>query len=380
MLLSLLVETGTASSLADKWFTLPVVTAALITSIFTVGGVVFKDYIFKLLEERRSKERTQSAIYERYSHPLVTSAMSLLTRLHEILYQRHRSIYLLGKGISSGSNPGSAYLSYKKLSVLYRLAAILGWIRACRREFSYLRVADIGKAKGVYDAIDDFENSLADGSWVEWERLMRLCDLWLLCSPGTLVKTSDTKALATHVDNLIIAELEKEKVEDLSLVDESARRTLCRKLCNCLSSHLRTNEISDASLDRSWPDAFAILSMREAWIYRDWQSAIGDMMIRPAEGEERRFEVIGFGDFEHLVSESCDKQPASLTRLFDLFDDLNLEIEDRFDARPTQLRSVARATAQLILAIDKIQGRRSIVSRHFKELANEVLQRSASRY
>lgn len=195
---------------------------------------------------------------------------------------------------------------------------MLGWIRACRREFSYLRVADLGTAKGVHEAIDDFENALADGSWVEWERITRLCDLWLLCKPDALVKTPDTTALATQIDNLIWDHIEKENVEDLSLLGDSARRTLCRTVADCISSQLRTNAIGEESLDRSWPDAFAILSMREAWIYRDWQSAIGDMMIRPTEAEERRFEVIGFGDFEQLILKNKDAQPASLKRLFDL--------------------------------------------------------------
>ncbi|QNI32059.1 hypothetical protein H7849_24130 [Alloacidobacterium dinghuense] len=364
-----------APAQTGKWFTAPAVAAAVITSILTIGGIVLKDYLLKLLEERRSEEKAQSAIYERYSHPLVSSAVSLMNRLHEILYQQHRPVYLLGEGLSTGSSPGSIYRSYKKLSTIYRLAAMLGWIRACRREFSYLRVADIGKAGGIHRAIDDFENSLADGNWVEWQRITRLCDLWLLCKPGDLRKTPDTSALAAQVDNLIWNCLENENVEDVSLLPDSAKRALCRTVADCLSSHLRTNEVAEASMQRSWPDAFAIIGMREAWIYRDWQSGIGDMMIRPTETEERRFEVIGFGDFEHLALNSNEQQPLSLNRLFELFDNLNLSIEDRFDARPTQLKSVATATARLILEIDKIQGKQSIVSENSRERADEILRK-----
>jgi hypothetical protein len=365
---------ATTPAPADKWFTAPVLAAAVITSIFTIGGIALKDYLFKLLEERRLDRRTQSAIYERYSHPLVTSAVSLLNRLHEILYQQHRPVYLLGGGFQIASSPGGEYRSYKKLSTVYRLAAVLGWIRACRREFSYLRVADPGNAKGVHKAIDDFENSLADGSWVEWERITRLCDLWLLCKHDALERTPDARALATQVDNLIWGYLEKTQVEDVSFLDESARRALCRTVADCLSSHLRTNQVGDASLERSLPDAFSILAMREAWIYRDWQSAIGDIMIQPTEADDRRFEVIGFGDFENLVLTSSDRQRLSLKRLLDVFDNLDLSIEDRFDARPTQLRSVARAAADLILAINEIQGQRSIVSEDSRARAREVLR------
>jgi hypothetical protein len=376
MLLFLFAQGSAAAPLpGDKWFTAPAVVAAAITAIFTIAGIALKDYLFKLLEERRSYKKAQSAIYERYSHPLVTSAISLLNRLHEILYQQHRPVYLLGEGLKRGSSPGGVYRLYKRLSTVYRLAAVLGWIRACRREFSYLRVADFGNAKGVHEAIDDFERSLADGNWVEWERATRLCELWLFCKAGALERTEDTKALATKVDNLIWDHLEKKQVEDVSFLDEPARRGLCRSVADCLSSHLRTNQVTDSSLDRSWPDAFAILGMREAWIYRDWQSAIGDIMIQPTEADDRRFEVIGFGDFEHLVLTGNERERLSLERLFDVFDRLDLSIEDRFDARPTQLRSVAKATAKLILAINEIQGQQSIVPKESRARAREILEK-----
>jgi hypothetical protein len=85
--------------------------------------------------------------------------------------------------------------------------------------------------------------------------------------------------------------------------------------------------------------------------------------------------VIGFGEFEKLILDSETRWPASLTRLLDVFDDLNLEIEDRFDARPTQLRALAKATAQLVLAIDRTQGQQSIVSLRSRELASEVIKK-----
>ncbi len=195
-----------------------------------------------------------------------------------------------------GAGQGGAYRSYKKLSTIYRLAVVLGWIRACRREFSYLRVADLGDAEGVQKAINDFENALADGSWVEWERVTRLCDIWFLCKPEELLNSPNAEALATHVDNLIWDHLEKSQVEDISLLNEDGRRSLCRVVADCISLTLRTNTVSNDSMERSWPDAFAVLGMREAWIYRDWQSAIGDVMIQTIDSDAHKFEVIGFAE------------------------------------------------------------------------------------
>jgi hypothetical protein len=78
-------------------------------------------------------------------------------------------------------------------------------------------------------------------------------------------------------------------------------------------------------------------------------------------------------DFEQLTLSSNDKQRLAINRLLEVFDNLDLNIQDRFDARPTQLRSVTKATAELILAIDRIQGKQSIVDERARSCAREVL-------
>jgi hypothetical protein len=363
-----------SQSIADKWFTTPVIVAAAITSLLTILGIVLKDFALKSLEERRSEQKAKSAIYERYSNPLVTSTISLLSRLHEILYQRHRPVYLLGEGINTNPSPGGSFRAYKKISTMYRLAAVLGWIRACRREFSYLRVADPGDTKRVEEAIEEFEDALSNGSWIEKERVARLCELWRLCEQEKLRGLGSIQELGVQVDNLIWDHLESVKLDDVSLLDDASRQKLCRSIADCLSSHLKTNPVADASMDRSWPDAINIIGMREAWVYRDWQSAIGDIMLQSTQGDTRKFEVLGFGDFEQMLSAGSEKQKLALARLLAIFDDLNFSIEDRFDARPRQLRSIARASAKLIVAIHDVQGKDSIVPVRAVERAKEVSQ------
>ena len=53
----------------EHWLTGAEIGAAIITAIFTIAGIVLKDYIFKILEERRSETKVKTAIYERYSNP-----------------------------------------------------------------------------------------------------------------------------------------------------------------------------------------------------------------------------------------------------------------------------------------------------------------------
>ena len=52
---------------------------------------------------------------------------------------------------------------------------------------------------------------------------------------------------------------------------------------------------------RPGTEALRCISVKQAWIYRDWQQAIGNLMIREIEGAVRRFDIIGYGDFEALV-------------------------------------------------------------------------------
>jgi hypothetical protein len=359
---------------SGEWYTAPTIIAASITSLLTIAGIVLKDIVIKWFEERRKNNKEQSEIYERYSHPLAAATISLQNRLYEILHQKHRPVYLLGCGLPESSNQGSEYRSYKKLSTIYRLAAMLGWIRACRREFSYLRVGEQKAVKSIHKAIDDFENALADGNHLERQRIQRLYELWHLGNPGNNSIIPELDSLATQVDNLICDCLEKWKVEDLSLLNEALRRELSKNVADCLCSHLHTNKIADQSLERTWPDAFAILAIRQAWIYRDWQSAIGDIMIMKSEHGPRMFEVIGYGSFEELYSSKDQKHQKDMRRLFAIFDELDLSIEDRFDARPDQLRTVAKATAKLILAIDKTQASRSIVPEYPQKIARQILE------
>jgi len=350
------------------------VLAAVITSVFTISGILLKDFFLKRLEENRSDARLKSSIYERYSNPLATSSIEVLNRLSEILFAKHRPVYLKGKWSASNPNAGGEFRAYKKLSTTYRLASMLGWLQACRREFSYLRVTDPRDGTKVANAIDAFENALADGSWVEQERVTRLCELWQLCSHDKVTKIADLEGLGVKADNLIWDHLENAKLDDASLLSDAARRCLCRSIADCISAHLNTNQVSEEYMDKQLPYAFAIVGMRESWIYRDWQKAIGDIMVLPIDSDARRFEVIGYGAFEHLISEGTEEEKTALRRLLSIFEDLDLSIQDRFDSRPRQLRAIAQATAELLLALYETQGRQTIIAEKSVKRAETVIR------
>lgn len=101
-------------------------------------------------------------------------------------------------------------------------------------------------------------------------------------------------------------------------------------------------------------------------------------MLRPVLGESRKFEVIGYGDFERICEEGDSYQKRWIGRLFDIFDDVDFSIEDRFDARPRQLRTILSATADLVLALHKAQGEQTIIPPASIDTAEEVLSKVGS--
>lgn len=189
-----------------------------------------------------------------------------------------------------------------------------------------------------------------------------------ICSPQDLDVAGQLLAnLGTKVDNAIYA------VEDLDALDDASRESFCANVAHILTVGFETNEISKASMQRTWPEAFNVIGMREAWVYRDWQSAIGDMMLRTLEDESRKFEVVGYGEFEQIYQDGSHAQKLWISRLSEVFDDLDLSIQDRFDARPRQLRAMAAATAKLILALHSAQGSKSMVTSRTLDIARALL-------
>ena len=222
-----------------------------------------------------------------------------------------------------------------------------------------------------------FEKALADGSWVERERVLRLVDVWKLQQVTEVEKDAGRlEELGVLVDNAIYDNLESNKAAELFELDPAGQQKICVEIAGLLARQLNTNPVSEAMMKVTWPVAFGILSMREAWIYKDWQDAIGDMMLRRVEGEDRKFEVLGFYEFEKLCSSTDHEQRPLIQRLADILDQLDLSItQDRFDARPRQLRALARANANLVQAMHAAQSSSGVISDRLLDLAKTVLDK-----
>ena len=314
--------------------------AAFIAAIVTLVGILLRDVVLKLVQEKRLQEKSTFDIYLRYSDPLASSASSFLWRLNEIFYQPGRGIFL--------KEPRTDFEIYKSISTQYRLASLLGWIRAFRRELSFLKINKKKRLKSLKEAIGLIESALADGPHIEQRRLEGLVELWGIILP----RQSDIKdKLAISLNYLMKAKLHSAGVSVATALNQQSQDELCKEAAQTICRSLGIGCISEQITTETRARAAQIISIKEAWLYRDWQAGIGDLMIKEVGHGNRRW----------------------LTRLNNVFDGIDVSVEDRFDARLQQLRNTMVATAKLVLALADIQPRHHILLEGTLKRAKEII-------
>jgi hypothetical protein len=283
-----------------------------------------------------------------YADPLLQSCKSLNYRLKEILEQKGRATFLLPQ------TPQSEFIVYKRISTLYRLATLLGWIRAYRKERSYLDPSEVVGMSEIEAAVDGLQGALADGPHVEDQRLNELLRIWVPSCPP--INEQASRGLAVAIDNILRSILTLEKQTYAVELSEEAKRKLCLETAEIISRDLRV-EIPDELLTGEQSRAVAFFGIKEAYIYRDWQQAIGDLVLTQITGAPRRFEVIGYDQFESLflrVDKDSEETGRRWVRRLDaVFAGLEPDKEDLFDARRDQLKRVLNTSERLQVLLEK---------------------------
>lgn len=322
-----------------SWFTSldKTVQAALITAVVTVVTIFLKDLLVTSWHNRRTARHDALAVLQRYADPLGSAATGLLYRLDEILNSPGRGAYLRADA------PQNPYNSHKRLGTVYRIAAVIGWIRAIRREQSYLRAgAHLAGAK-VHEALNFFEAALADGPGIETERLRRFAQLWNRRLPTDATTVERLGVLVEQTTDKACAQL---GISECALASEDQREKLCRAVATILCRELKAEVVPEAIVRETCEQGFQILKIREAWIFRDWQAAIGDLMLTPVQGSIRRFDVLGYGDFEEQYINGTAEQRKWFGRLAEVIDDLDVTLLQADDARKLQLQKLLSAVGR----------------------------------
>jgi hypothetical protein len=158
-----------SAPLANIWW-VPIV-SALIGVISALATPFVKDLYIQRRNDRIAHSENQREIFRNYAAPLVSASEKLIWRFSEIFLNNN------GQWLKTDTLP-FVYCEYQRKSTLYRIACVLGWIRAIYLELSALPRGGLGLSWPISDAIGDFQGALADGRNVEIRRLTQLCSVW----------------------------------------------------------------------------------------------------------------------------------------------------------------------------------------------------------
>lgn len=294
----------------------------------------------------RSREQKRD-ILERYAPALGSSAEALYYRLTEIVSSgRHAYLHTESKPTS--------YHVYKFNSSVYRLARLIGWIWAIRTEQSLLaEVTD--KKYSLHEVFSQFEFALANGDEVESWMVKELALLWGFSRPNEAA----AGRLGAHLDSLVdnISPQHVARRSEICALSHDQKTKLLVEVASYFARELNEPAPQPIVVDNAAHEACRILSARQAWIYRDWQSAIGETIMDRAETGARAFDAKGYATFEHLYA----KNDRWLNEVAAIFEDLDPSCVVPGDFRVAQVIAIRKATAKIILRLAEIDNIRSCV-------------------
>jgi hypothetical protein len=320
----------------------PAVQAALIAAAVTVAGFLLRDLIFKRLESRREAKHSARRVYRSYSDPLTAAAVSLYWRLDEIVGGTRTSDYLV--------EANTDYERYKFLSTCYRLAAFIGWAHAFGWELHSLPAGRGRRMPRLSTALEGIGSALADGPHVERQRIDVLIELWSLdVPPGEIV------LFGARVDTIFNRLVERRGVELPSELGHAHQVELVDGVADAAQQYRGDKQIPVELRMRTVDSFVARTSVREFWLYRDWQAGIGDFMIeRSTISATRAYDVIGFAAFEARAACADPESVRWLTRIERLLRGLDIRGAPLADARISQFHRLHEAVASLLMVLVEI--------------------------
>lgn len=313
--------------------------AAFVGAASAIITLICKDFIFVKILKTQDRKDSEREILRLYVAPVVSSCEKLVWRFDEIfLSARHQFL--------KAATLPLVFNEYKRQSTLYRIASLLGWMRAIQLELNALPMGGIAFSKNVGDAFEKVRKALADGPEVEVLRLQSLCSLWNLGSVDAVRQVR----LAANLERKLYAKAGNELKHDaryLSLLEKDQKLAVCRELADLLTKELGKAQITQNILEETVERAITGLSYREALIYRDWQDAIGDLMLLDDDDSDRRYKLVGFAKFTEVMGGAGPWIEVFSTSIVDIdFDEV-----DHTDFRAKQLAYLSIAVADILISL-----------------------------
>ncbi|NET32106.1 MAG: hypothetical protein F6K19_08890 [Cyanothece sp. SIO1E1] len=341
-------------NLAEFFNELKPAQATLISSVISALIALSVVGINRIQTNRKIRKEKYDAV-KMYANPIVLACEQLAWRLKEIL--EFNGIYLLPDA------PTNGFFKYKFDSSVYRLCAVIGWIYAAKKEQSYIQSLKFSHHKEIQSKIYQFQRTLADGSHVEVSIIDDLINLYDL-QQGDL---SDQKKglIGVELERIVFTYIPDNVKRNVKGLDKNDQIKMVTEILDYLCDKTQQSKLDIDVIEKKVSIAVKEISREYCWIYRDWQSAIGEIMIEKIENASRRFDVIGFPEFqqEHESNEWLKKVDG-------LFSSLDVSIDDRFDSRVQQLKQLFGNTVELIEVFKSlVKKQETILDKSYEDLS-----------
>jgi hypothetical protein len=232
---------------------------------------------------------------------------------------------------------------------------------ALQKELTLCNAQPDNSVAAMREALGNLEYALAEGGHIEKYKASRLAELWRL-------ELTKIDVAGRAIDPIIDRCRHEHSADSVAGLDPGQQTRLLREVAAALSRHSAATEVSLDLIEGTRKEAVAALTTREAWIYRDWQAAIGDWMLIQDSDGVRRFDVRSYRSFVAAEMQPGADDKEWLTRLHEVTDALDVQSDPLHDARIEQLRQLYSAVATLILRFHDAEpelsavGARTVVS------------------
>jgi hypothetical protein len=223
--------------------------AALIAGISAFVGVLVGEVFLRQRNRQAKKESIQST-FEKYAQPIAASSADLFWRLREVFGKQRAGTYL------KGEEHLTKYERYKAISTLYRIAGLIGWIRALRRELFFLPSSKSVKVKPLDEALQAFGAALAVGGHVEMQRVKSLMSVWDV--PAHYSDESIARS-GSLIDRQLDAFLHKENVASAKRLPPDEQMKLVHDIARTFSESLDC-VVTPEKIGQSLPGAVRCLA------------------------------------------------------------------------------------------------------------------------
>lgn len=337
-------------------------TAIILGAIISAGIsllVVFVNQYFVHKKEKETKKTERDNALKLYSHPIIRSSEQLAWRLKGIL--EFKASFLLK------DSPKNDYYYYKTNSTIYRLCSLLGWLQASKRENTYFNTESIDQHNCLQEAIGNFRNILADGDHIETSILIYLSKQFNI-DLGNLNQSTITQ-LGVELESIVFKYISTNVKSDVKKLTSEKKLEMLKKVLDNITSKINKSPIKESVMLENIETAITEISRKFWWIYRDWQYAIGDTMLIEIHGGEKKFDILGYGDFIEIMEDKNSPKRKWLLIVSKLFEDLNVSIDDRFDDRVDQLKLIYLSLIEIIDAFKQIEtNQNTIIEKSFNSL------------